>query len=82
MRSVAKKIRKKSQREAARVKRQGAPGLVSEDEDPEVHFRPLPGVSTVVASSLPDKSGRSRLWTSAGHGREPNRQAKCPELRQ
>ena len=41
MRSAAKKIRKKSQREAARVKRQGAPGPVSEDEDPEVHFRPV-----------------------------------------
>ena len=41
MRSAAKNIRKKSQREAARVKRQGAPGPVSEDEDPEVHFRPV-----------------------------------------
>ena len=39
MRSAAKKIRKNSQREAARVKRQGAPEPVSEDEDPEVHFR-------------------------------------------
>ena len=41
MRSAAKKIRKKSQQEAARVKQQGAPGPVSEDEDPEVHFRPV-----------------------------------------
>ena len=41
MRSAAKKIRKKSQREAARVKQQGAPEPVSEDEDPEVHFRPV-----------------------------------------
>ena len=41
MRSAAKKIRKKSQREAARVKRQGAPEPVSEDEDPAVHFQPV-----------------------------------------
>ena len=41
VRSAAKKIRKKSQREAARAKRQGAPGPVSEDEDPDVHFRPM-----------------------------------------
>ena len=39
MKSVAKKNRRKSQREAARLKRQGAPGPVS--EDPEVHFRPI-----------------------------------------
>ena len=37
MRSAAKN----SQREAARVKRQGASGPVSEDDDPEVHFRPV-----------------------------------------
>ena len=41
MKSAAKKIRKKTQREAARIKRQAAPGPVSEDEDPEVHFRPV-----------------------------------------
>ena len=41
MKSAAKKIRKKIQREAARIKRQGAPGPVSENEDPEVHFRPV-----------------------------------------
>ena len=41
MKSAAKKSRKKTQREATRVKRQGAPGPVSEDEDPEVHFRPV-----------------------------------------
>ena len=41
MRSAAKKSRRKSQREAARVKRQGAPGPISEDEDPEVHFWPV-----------------------------------------
>ena len=40
MKSAAKKSRRKSQREAARIKRQGAPGPISEDEDPEVHFRP------------------------------------------
>ena len=39
MKSATKKSKRKSQREAARVKRQGAPGPVSEDEDPEVHFR-------------------------------------------
>ena len=41
MKSVAKKNRRKSQREAAILKRQGAPGPVSEDEDQEVHFRPI-----------------------------------------
>ena len=41
MKSAAKNIRKKTQREAARIKRQGTPGPVSEDEDPEVYFRPL-----------------------------------------
>ena len=41
MRSVAKNNRRKSQREAARLRRQAAPGPASEDEDPEVHFRPI-----------------------------------------
>ena len=41
MKSAAKKSRKKTQREATQIKRQGAPGPVSEDEDPEVHFRPV-----------------------------------------
>ena len=41
MRSAAKKIRNKSQREAARTRRQGAHGSVSEDEDPEVQFHPV-----------------------------------------
>ena len=36
MKSAAKKSRKKTQREAARIKRP-----ISEDEDPEVHFRPV-----------------------------------------
>ena len=41
IKSAAKKSKRKSQQEAARVIRQGAPGPVSEDEDPEVHFRPV-----------------------------------------
>ena len=41
MKSAAKKSKRKSQREAARVKRQGVPDPVSEDDDPEVHFRPV-----------------------------------------
>ena len=53
MRSAAKKIRNKSQREAARMKRQGAPGPVSEDEDPEVHFRPVMDCPGSTPSSTP-----------------------------
>ena len=53
MRSPAKKIRKKSQREAAQVKQQGAPGPVSEDEDPEVHFRPVMDFSESTPLSPP-----------------------------
>ena len=41
MKSAAKKSRTKTQREAAQIKRQGTPAPVSEDEDPEVHFRPV-----------------------------------------
>ena len=39
MKLAVKKSRRKSQREAARLKRQGAPGPVSADEDLEVHFK-------------------------------------------
>ena len=39
MKSAAKRSRHKSQWEATRLKRQGAPGPVSEDEDLEVHFK-------------------------------------------
>ena len=39
MKSVTNGNRRKSQREAARLKRQGAPGPTSEDEDLEVHFK-------------------------------------------
>ena len=39
MKSVTKRNRRKSQREAARLKRQGAPGSTSDDEDVEVHFK-------------------------------------------
>ena len=39
MKSVTKRNRRKSQREAARLKRQGAPGPTSDDEDVEVHFK-------------------------------------------
>ena len=39
MKSVNKRNRRKSQREAARLKRQGVPGPTSNDEDVEVHFK-------------------------------------------
>ena len=38
MKSVTKRNRRKSQREAARLKRQGVPGPTSDDEEMEVHF--------------------------------------------
>ena len=39
MKSVTKRNRRKSQREAARLKRQGVPGPTSDEEDMEVHFK-------------------------------------------
>ena len=39
MKSVTKETGRKSQREAARLKRQGAPGPTSDDEEMEVHFK-------------------------------------------
>ena len=39
MKSVTKRNRRKSQREAARLKRQGEPGPTLDDEEMEVHFR-------------------------------------------
>ena len=41
MRSAAKRNSRKSQQEAARAKRQGDPEPVTEDEDPEIDFRPV-----------------------------------------
>ena len=38
VKSVTKRNRRKSQREAARLKRQGVPGPTSDDEEMEVHF--------------------------------------------
>ena len=38
MKSVTKRNRRKSQREAARLKRQGVPGPTLDDEEMEVHF--------------------------------------------
>ena len=45
MKSVTKRNRRKSQREAARLKRQGVPGPTSDDEEMEVHFNQSVDVS-------------------------------------
>ena len=74
MRSAAKKNKKKSQREAARVKRQGAPGAISEDEDPEVHFRPVmdqPDSSPPSPPPSPVSQGETDYGGSVGHGPKP-----------
>ena len=39
IKSVTKRNRRKSQREAARLKRQGTSGPTSDEEDVEVHFK-------------------------------------------
>ena len=57
MKSVTKRNRRKSQREAARLKRQGTPGPTSDDEDMEVHFKqPMATPDSPPASPPPSPS--------------------------
>ena len=60
MKSAAKRKCRKSQREAARVKRQGDPEPIAEDEDPEITFRPvmdLPGSTSSPPPLSPTSPG-------------------------
>ena len=59
MQSVTKRNRRKSQREAARLKRQGAPGPTSDDEDMEVHFKqPMDTPDSPPASPPPSPTSQ------------------------
>ena len=59
MKSVTKRNRRKSQREAARLKRQGAPGPTSDDEDMEVHFKqPMDTPDSPPASPPPSPTSQ------------------------